>query len=117
MNNEIKDINKKIRFLNDVISLNELFKPKNKQHIGGAYYQEKHLEMSIRKHKVKFPLGTDKIKFFSQFRFFGDNTQEIKRTVKKDEIISIFVIESGTENKFPFSTTKFKEMTSKIIFI
>lgn len=117
MNNELKDLNKKIRFLNEVIQLHELFKPKHKQNIASTLYQERELELAMSRHRVKLPLTTNKIDFFNQFRFFGDKTEAIKRTVKDDELISVFIVEEGTKAKFPFSIQVFKQMTNKIIFI
>ena len=70
----------------------------------------------MSRYKAKTSLTTSIIEIASKMRFFGDETKEIKRVVKNDNIISLCVIEKNTENKFPFSVSAFKEIISKIKF-
>jgi len=116
MNDNLKDLNKKIRFLNEAIQFTELFKPQHQQHIATALHQERALELTMTRHKVKLPLTVSKIEFLKQFLFFGEKTEGFKRTVKEDKLISIYAIEEKTKAMLPLSIAKFKDMTSKIIF-
>lgn len=116
MNNELKDLNKKIRFINEAICHKELFKPKTQQTLASVLYQTRSLELTIAKYKVKLPLTMNITDYLKEFLFFGLNTKEFKRTIKEDKLISIVVIEEDSNYKMPISITKFKEMTSKIIF-
>ena len=117
MNQELKDLNKKIRFLNDAIVLHELFKPATQQNTATAIYQARQLELAMNRHGVKLPLTLDRIRYLEQFRFFGAKTAEIKRTVKADKLVSIYVTEEQTNATFPFSVQSFEEMINKISLI
>lgn len=114
MNQELKDMNKKIRFLNDAIVLHELFLPTNQQNTATAIYQARQLELAMNRHGVKLPMTLDRMSYLKQFRFFGAKTAEIKRIVKADKLVSVYVTEEQTNATFPFSVQSFKEMVNKI---
>ena len=117
MNNELKKVNKAIRFINEVLTLKELFKPIKEQHTATAIFQEKKLELMMKKHKAKLPLTTSPIAFVSQFRsIFQEKTFQLKRQVKNDVLVSVSIFEEGTNALFPLSKTKFIEMISKLNF-
>ncbi|WP_374553337.1 hypothetical protein [Aquitalea pelogenes] len=116
MNNELKDINKKIRFINEVLPLHELFKNKKDRHVATEIFQQKQLELILSKYRARVPLTTTVPEVVEKFRFFEDETKEVKRVVKNDELISVAIVEDGTKNKFPLSISKFIEMISKINF-
>ncbi|MBY0292209.1 MAG: hypothetical protein K2W92_02840 [Alphaproteobacteria bacterium] len=116
MNNELKSLNKQIRFINEIICLNELFKEPKYRHCAGEMRQKRELELIISKYRAKPLLTTSFINVIEQVRFFGEKTKEIKRIVSKDKLVSIVAIEEETGNRFPYSTNKFIEMISKISF-
>lgn len=116
MNNELKSLNKQIRFINEIIVLHELFKEEKQRHCSNEMRQKRKLELIISKYRAKPLLTTSFIKVIEQVRFFGEKTKEIKRVVSKDKLVSIVAIEYVTGNSFPYSTNKFIEMISKISF-
>ena len=117
MNNELKRINKAISYINEVLTLEELFKPIQEQHTATAIFQEKRLEAITKNHKARLPLTTSPIAFVSQFRsVFQEETFQLKRQVKNDVLVSVSILEKNTNSSFPLSKTKFIEMISKLSF-
>lgn len=117
MNNELKRINKAIRYINEVLTLEELFKPIQDQHTATAIFQEKRLEAIAKNHKARLPLTLSPITFVSQFRsVFQENTFQLKRQIKNDVLVSVSILEKETNASFPLSKTKFIEMISKLSF-
>jgi len=116
MNNELKLINKKIKFINEIIGMDELFKDKPYRHIGTEHAQERHLEIVFKKYEANIATIINWEKIIKKFRFFGDKSLEIKRIIKNDKLEAVFVLEEDTGARFPYSTTKFLEMISEIKF-
>ena len=113
MNEQLKHLNRVIKVVNHSIQNEKLIKFNPLDRSGREQLEE------LWKIKAEFNLEfIDLVEFQNlilwSMALFGNNTLEIKRTVKNDQLVSMHAVEKKTFHKIPLAHHKFLEM-SKII--
>ena len=116
MNNELKILNKKIKLLNEVIAMNNLFiKPKNHSEIFSQERATVQFSELIKKSTTGFSFISEQevLSVAKRLRgMFGEKAVTIKRQILNDKLISVSLIQD--ENIMPINPDAFKSIIEKI---
>lgn len=115
MNEQLNTLNKKIRLLNDVMKLDALFN--GETNYANKHYAEKTLHELLTKHcKMMLPFAEKEVLKVAKFcrDFFFNKEVQLKRTVRSDKLISVFIQEPTTGNTCPLNPQVFLTMLDKI---
>ena len=115
MNEQLKIMNKKIKLLNDVISLNHLFT--DKQDYTKTHYESSQLTALIKNNCKGMPIFQEKPLMYiaKEMRSFFSNAEVvIKRKVVNDRLISIYLQDPKTNHICHLNTQVFLKMLETI---
>lgn len=116
MNEQLNTLNKKIRLLNEVMQLDALFE-KEPTTYAHKHFAEKALHELLTKHcKMMLPFAEKEVLKVAKFcrDFFFNKEVQLKRTVRSDKLISVFIQEPTTGNTCPLNPQVFLTMLDKI---
>lgn len=115
MNEQLKTLNKKILLINEVIAIEPLFETNS--YSMTKRFAEKSLEKLLKKKtKMLYPFAEQEAMNIAKFcrNIFSNKTVAIKRKIKNDKLISIYIEELSTKNTFPLNPYKFSKLLDTI---
>ena len=115
MNEQLNTLNKKIRLLNDVMKLDALFN--GETNYATKHYATKALHELLNKQcKMMLPFAEQEVMKVAKFcrDMFLNKEVELKRIVRNDKLISVFIQEPATGNTCTLNPQAFLKMMESI---